>query len=150
LDHCSERVQTSNFLSATVLSCRESNSHRRRGCDTDRTRQFCCVWRGGVSQLFIFLSVGRERGAPVGHDDEALCRGRGEAAWRIYTRGAEKLDVARETDRPSGVYRPTRRRSSIVHITRYDTIRDAVLTCSRGSAQSTARNQQLESGTTYK
>ena len=28
LDDCCERVQTSNFLSATVLSCRESSSHR--------------------------------------------------------------------------------------------------------------------------
>ena len=28
LDDCCERVQTSNFLSATVLSGRESNSHR--------------------------------------------------------------------------------------------------------------------------
>jgi len=29
-DNCSERVQTSNFLPATVLSCRGSNSHRRK------------------------------------------------------------------------------------------------------------------------
>jgi len=31
LDDCSERVQTSNCMSATDLHCRESNSHRRRG-----------------------------------------------------------------------------------------------------------------------
>ena len=37
LDDCSERVQTSNFLSATVLSCRESSSHCRSGRDTDKT-----------------------------------------------------------------------------------------------------------------
>ena len=37
VDDCSERVQTSNFLSATVLSCRESNSHRRNGRDADQT-----------------------------------------------------------------------------------------------------------------
>jgi len=34
---CSERVQTPNFLSATVFSCRESSSHRRSGRDTDKT-----------------------------------------------------------------------------------------------------------------
>jgi len=56
LDHCSERVQTSNFLSATVLSCRESNSHRRRGCDTDRTVLSCLAWR---CELAFYLFVGR-------------------------------------------------------------------------------------------
>jgi len=49
LDDCSERVRTSNFLSATVLSCRESSSHRRSGRDTDKTRRFCRVWRGAVN-----------------------------------------------------------------------------------------------------
>jgi len=34
LDDCSERVQTSDFLSATVLSFRESNSYRRRRQDS--------------------------------------------------------------------------------------------------------------------
>jgi len=35
---CSERVRTSNFLSPTVSSCRESNSHHHRsGRDTDKT-----------------------------------------------------------------------------------------------------------------
>ena len=37
LDHCSERVQTSNFLSVTVLSCLESNSHRQSRHNTDKT-----------------------------------------------------------------------------------------------------------------
>jgi len=45
LDDCSERVQTLNFLSATVLSCRESNSHRRGGRDTDKTVLSCLAWR---------------------------------------------------------------------------------------------------------
>jgi len=42
---CSERVQTSNFLSATVSSCRESNSHRRNGRYTDKTVLSCLAWR---------------------------------------------------------------------------------------------------------
>ena len=45
LDDCSERVQTSNFLSTTVLCCRESNSHRRSGRDTDKTVWSCLAWR---------------------------------------------------------------------------------------------------------
>ena len=45
LDDCSERVQISNFLSATVLSCRESNSHRRSGCSTDKTVLSRLAWR---------------------------------------------------------------------------------------------------------
>ena len=42
-------VQTSNFLSATVLSCRESNSHRRSGRDTDKTVLSCLAWRCGLA-----------------------------------------------------------------------------------------------------
>jgi len=34
-----------NFLSATVLSCRESNSHCRSGRDTDKTVLSCLAWR---------------------------------------------------------------------------------------------------------
>jgi len=45
LDDCSERVQTSNFLSATVLSCQKSNSYRRSGRDTDKTVLSCPAWR---------------------------------------------------------------------------------------------------------
>ena len=47
LEDCSERVQTSNFLSAsaTVLSCRESHSHRRSGGDTDKTVLSYLAWR---------------------------------------------------------------------------------------------------------
>ena len=45
LDDCSERVQTSHFLSATVLSCPESNSHRRSGRDTDKTVLSSLAWR---------------------------------------------------------------------------------------------------------
>ena len=41
LDDRSEGVQTSNFLSATVSSCRESNSHRRNWRDTDKTVLSC-------------------------------------------------------------------------------------------------------------
>ena len=33
------------FLSATVLSCRESNSHHRSGRDTDKTVLSCLAWR---------------------------------------------------------------------------------------------------------
>ena len=45
LDDCSERVQTSNFLSATVLSYWESNSHRRGRHHTDGTVLSCLAWR---------------------------------------------------------------------------------------------------------
>ena len=45
LEDCSERVQTSHFLSATVLSCRESNSHHRSGRDTDKTVLSSLAWR---------------------------------------------------------------------------------------------------------
>ena len=45
LDDCFERAQTSNFRSATVLSCRESNSHRRSGRDTDKTVLSYLGWR---------------------------------------------------------------------------------------------------------
>ena len=45
LDDCSERVQTLYFLSATVLSCRESNSHRRIGRDTKKTVLSRLTWR---------------------------------------------------------------------------------------------------------
>ena len=38
---CSERVQTPYFLSATVLSCRESNSHRRSRRDKEKTILSC-------------------------------------------------------------------------------------------------------------
>ena len=48
LDDCSERVQTPNFLSATVLSCRESSSNRRSGRDTDKT-VLSCPAAGGVN-----------------------------------------------------------------------------------------------------
>jgi len=44
LDDCSKHVQAVNFPSATVLSCRESNSHRRSGRDTDKTVLSCLVW----------------------------------------------------------------------------------------------------------
>ena len=44
LDDRSERVRTSNFLSATVLSCPETNSHRRSGRDADKTVLLCLAW----------------------------------------------------------------------------------------------------------
>ena len=44
-NNCSECVQSSDFLSATVLSCRESSSHRRSGRDKDRTVLSCLAWR---------------------------------------------------------------------------------------------------------
>jgi len=44
LDDCCERVQTSNFLSATLLSCWESNSHLRSGRDADKTVLSCLAW----------------------------------------------------------------------------------------------------------
>jgi len=53
LDDCSERVQTSNFLSATVLSCRESNSHRQSGRDTDKTVLSCLAWRCELASTFL-------------------------------------------------------------------------------------------------
>jgi len=45
LGDCSGSVRTSNFLSATVLSCRKSSSHHRRGRDTDKTVLSCLTWR---------------------------------------------------------------------------------------------------------
>ena len=45
LDDCCEREQISNFLSATVLSCQESNSHRRSGRGTDEIVLSCLAWR---------------------------------------------------------------------------------------------------------
>jgi len=45
LDRCSGRVQTSNFLSATVLSYRQSSSHRGSELDTDKTVLSCLAWR---------------------------------------------------------------------------------------------------------
>jgi len=44
LDDCCERVQTSNFLSATVFSCWESNSRFRSGRDADKTVLSCLTW----------------------------------------------------------------------------------------------------------
>jgi len=54
LDDCSERVQTSNFLSAsaTVLSCRESHSHRRSGGDTDKTVLSYLAWRCALEVFY--------------------------------------------------------------------------------------------------
>jgi len=51
---CSKRVQTSNFLSATVLNCPESNSHRRSVRDTDKTVLSCLAWR---CELAVMQSV---------------------------------------------------------------------------------------------
>ena len=61
MDDCSERVRTSNFLSATVLSCRESNSHRRSGRDTDKTVLSCLAWRCelALSRRVYLEKVGR-------------------------------------------------------------------------------------------
>jgi len=55
LDDCFERVQTSNFPSATVSSCRESNSHRQSRRDTDKTVLSCLAWRCELA-LRIFAS----------------------------------------------------------------------------------------------
>jgi len=49
VSNCCQRVQTSNFLSATVLSCRESNSHRRSGRGTDKTVLSCLAFRCGLA-----------------------------------------------------------------------------------------------------
>ena len=47
-----DRVRTSNSLLETVLSCRESNSHRRSGRDADKTVLLCLAW------LYKYGSVG--------------------------------------------------------------------------------------------
>jgi len=57
LDDCSESVQTSNFLSATVLSCRKSNSHRRSGRDTDKTVLSCLAWRCELALSITVVTV---------------------------------------------------------------------------------------------
>ena len=60
LDDCSERVQSSNVLSATVLSCRESNSQRRGGRDTDKTvlsRLVCRCESASLLTAYIAGSV---------------------------------------------------------------------------------------------
>jgi len=64
LDDCCERVQTSNFLSATVLSCRESNSNRRSGRDTDKTVLSCLAWRCELA-LRLIHSTRTEQVNPV-------------------------------------------------------------------------------------
>ena len=55
LDDCSERVQTSDFLSATYFICRPGVSGIQftppKQTQQLQTRQFCRVWRGGVDQL---------------------------------------------------------------------------------------------------
>jgi len=45
LDNCYWRAQTSDFLSATVLSCRECTSHRRGRRNTRRTFLSGLAWR---------------------------------------------------------------------------------------------------------
>jgi len=47
VNYCYIRAQIANFLSATVFSCRESNSHRRSGrdTDTDKTVLSFLAWR---------------------------------------------------------------------------------------------------------
>jgi len=55
LDNCYWRVSTSHFLSATVLSCRESNSHRRSGRATDKTVLSCLAWQCELALRFLFL-----------------------------------------------------------------------------------------------
>ena len=57
LDDCSERVQTSNFLSATALSCRESNSHCRGRHDTDRTVLSGLAWRCELGISYNFVNI---------------------------------------------------------------------------------------------
>jgi len=59
LHNCYERVQTSTFLSATVLSCRESNSHSRSGRDIDKTVLSCLAWRCelGLIHMPVTLSL---------------------------------------------------------------------------------------------
>jgi len=60
LDDCCERAQTLYFLSATVLSCREYNSHRRNGRDTDNTILLTSLSRSRVEwrcELALTLTV---------------------------------------------------------------------------------------------
>ena len=60
LDDCSERVQTLDFLSAAIMSCcRESNSHRRSGRDTDKTVLSCLAWRCDILALVLYV-IGNE------------------------------------------------------------------------------------------
>jgi len=46
---------------ATVLSCRESSSHRRSGRDTDKTVLSCLAWKCELALTAAFFSVGEER-----------------------------------------------------------------------------------------
>jgi len=64
-----------------------------------------------------------------------------------FTREEQSDSTSRERPTDRAVF-TDRRDDAQASFTSHDTTRDAVLTCSRGSAQSTARNQQLESGTT--
>ena len=61
LDNCYWRVQTSNFLSATFLSCLESNSHRRSGRDTDKTVLRCLARRWELAWSHIFVRPMKRR-----------------------------------------------------------------------------------------
>ena len=63
LDDCSERVRTSDFPSVTVLSCRESSSHRRSGRDADKTVLSCLAWRCELA--FIGRATGSGTGGEV-------------------------------------------------------------------------------------
>ena len=55
LDDCCERVQTSHFLSATVLVV--GNPIHTAEADATQTRQFCRVRRGDVNQLLLTIIV---------------------------------------------------------------------------------------------
>jgi len=75
MDDCSERVQTSHFLPAIVLSCRESNSHHRSGSDTDKTVLSCPARR-----CELLLAVNRP---PIGRKESGITRTAvGGGAWR--------------------------------------------------------------------
>jgi len=63
LDDSSERVHTSKFLSVTVMSCRESSSHRRRGRVTDKTVLSCLAWRCELACMLCSVASMTRMGA---------------------------------------------------------------------------------------
>jgi len=62
LDNCYSHVHTSDFLSSTVLSCRESSSHCQSGCNAYKTILSCLAWPCELA--LICDSLGTRESAP--------------------------------------------------------------------------------------
>ena len=107
LGDCSECVQTSNFLSVTVLSCRECNSHSRSGRDTDKTVLSCLAWRCELAltltrrqmSVMMIFGMGQMSGRELmpGHAHVRTPR----TATVSHGRGGGSIDSGRRINTPS-------------------------------------------------